>query len=726
MEDLKEDWAETELGEVCNFIGGGTPSKANLSFWNGDLPWTSIKDIKGDFLNETQDFITEIGFKSSSANIALPDEIILATRINPGKPIISRIKTAINQDLKVVKPKIKVDTKFLFYSFKYFEKSILKASSGTTVLGINLNNLNSFILPLPPLPIQRAIVTKIENLFASLDKGIADLEKAQQQLKVYRQAVLKKAFEGAFTKEWREKQTNSPSALEHLEQIKNERQKQYEQQLEKWKKAVKEFEKYGEKPSRISKPKHIAEVKPSDIEEYDIIPNKWLWTRFGNVTYKIGDVDHKMPKTHEGGLPYLSTGDINADGSIDFENAKTISQLDFDRLALKIKPQKGDIIFPRYGTIGRNVLIDVDREFLVSYACAIIKNISKFMDEKYVLYYSLSPVLKKEIKRYTVETTQANIGIASIESFVFPLCSKEEQHQIVREIESRLSVCDKVEQSIIESLEQSKALRQSILKKAFEGKLLSAAEIAQCKQAADYEPAEKLLQRIKGIEFKEPQKKAEPPAQKKKADSNDKISTDIQAGVIAKVIKLHEAKPEYLKNLSHVKCEKISHLVEYHLQISLGRNPVKDAAGPDDYPHLKKVEHRAKMVGYFNVVKQDIGHTYTSSRNLTKAIEKLEEKLPQEKRDNLDRLINLFLKFDLESAEVVATIYAGWNNLLIDGKNPTDDEIVYESRENWSKRKLSIERKRFYKALNWMRQDDVALFPSGNGMRVDKPTKKKK
>ena len=58
---MKEDWVEVKLGEVCNFIGGGTPSKANLSFWNGDLPWASIKDIKGDFLNETQDFITEIG-----------------------------------------------------------------------------------------------------------------------------------------------------------------------------------------------------------------------------------------------------------------------------------------------------------------------------------------------------------------------------------------------------------------------------------------------------------------------------------------------------------------------------------------------------------------------------------------------------------------------------------------------------------------------------------------
>ena len=125
------------------------------------------------------------------------------------------------------------------------------------------------------------------------------------------------------------------------------------------------------------------------------------------------------------------------------------------------------------------------------------------MDEKFALYYSLSPVIKREINRYVVETTQANIGIASIESFVYPLCSKKEQKQIVREIESRLSVCDKVEESIKEGLDKAEALIQSILKQAFEGNLLSAREIAQCKAHKDYEPASVLLERIK----KEKQKK---------------------------------------------------------------------------------------------------------------------------------------------------------------------------------------------------------------------------
>lgn len=91
---------------------------------------------------------------------------------------------------------------------------------------------------------------------------------------------------------------------------------------------------------------------------------------------------------------------------------------------------------------------------------------------------------------------------------------------------------------------------------------------------------------------------------KKKPPTPEKISTDMQAGVISKVIQLHINHPKYLDNLTHVKFEKISHLVEYHLQIPLGRVPVKDAAGPDYYNHLKKVEHRASMANYFKVVKK--------------------------------------------------------------------------------------------------------------------------
>jgi len=499
---MREDWIEVDLKEVCLGSKGKKPPVLESDCSEKvNVPYINIKAFEKGIIDEYTN--------GEKCNLCEDGDLLMVwDGARAGLSGKAR-KGAVGSTLMKIEEVKGIEKQYL----SYFLLS-LYTKINTNPRGVGIPHVEPRILWYSKLlivssPIQRAIVSKIEALFSDLDNGIANFKKAQEQLKIYRQAVLKKAFEGELTKEWRTLRqaqgTPIPTAEELLKQIKEERQNHYNQQVEDWKKAVKEWEKNekkGSKPSRISKPKEVTDVKESDIENYEILPNSWKWSRFGNVTYKIGDIDHKMPKTVENGYPYLSTGNLNDDGTIDFSGAKTISKEDFDRLALKIKPEKGDIIFPRYGTIGRNILIDFDREFLVSYSCAIIKNITSLMSSKYALYYSLSPVIKKEIKRYTVETTQANIGIASIENFVFPLCSTQEQTQIVQEIERRLSVCDKMEQSLKESIEKAEALRQSILKKAFEGRLLSVAEIAQCKKAADYEPASELLKKIKAEKVK--------------------------------------------------------------------------------------------------------------------------------------------------------------------------------------------------------------------------------
>ncbi|WP_245184713.1 restriction endonuclease subunit S [Neolewinella antarctica] len=184
------------LGEVCDFKGGGTPSKANKAYWTGDIPWASIKDIKGDVLNSTIDSITETAVQESSTNIAEAGSLILATRITPGRPILTNIRTAINQDLKIVTPKIEMDTKFMLYAFQSLEREIIKISSGTTVLGVRLNNLKEIEFPAPPLPEQRAIVAKLEALFSELDRSVVELEVALGKVGVYRMGVLDELTDG--------------------------------------------------------------------------------------------------------------------------------------------------------------------------------------------------------------------------------------------------------------------------------------------------------------------------------------------------------------------------------------------------------------------------------------------------------------------------------------------------------------------------------------------------
>jgi type I restriction enzyme, S subunit len=189
------------VGELFDFVGGGTPSKSEKKYWNGNIPWASVKDIKGDYLEGTQDFITEKGLKNSSANLALKDEIILITRISPGKSLITTIDTAINQDLKVVKPKAKMFNKYVHYLFKSIERICIKLSSGTTVKGINLTNLKSIEIPVIEKEEQLQIVQEIESRLSVCDKVEQSINESLDKAKALRQSILKKAFEGTLLSE---------------------------------------------------------------------------------------------------------------------------------------------------------------------------------------------------------------------------------------------------------------------------------------------------------------------------------------------------------------------------------------------------------------------------------------------------------------------------------------------------------------------------------------------
>lgn len=526
-----------------------------------------------------------------------------------------------------------IENHFAYYFLKSKYLEINTKAKGTGTPHVNPDLLWNYSFPIPPLLEQKAIVAKIEQLFSELDNGIANLKAAQAKLKIYRQSVLKKAFNGNY--------------------------------------VYKEFGRIAN--IQRGKSKH----RPRDDEKL-----------FGDK------------------YPFIQTGDVRAaNGKVIKAYSKAYSDFGLSQSKLW---KAGTLCLTIAANIAETAFLGFDACFPDS---VVGIEPSESLDVKFVNYYIQK--IKQEIDRDASATAQKNINVAYLEKLQIPCPSIKEQNQIVQEIESRLSVCDKIEETIEIALSKSEALRQSILKKAFEGRLLSEAELESIRNHPDYESARGLLARIKN------EKGQTSTTLSQKQTIKPAVSTDIHAGLIAKIIKAHQDNG-YMEKLSHVKCEKIAHLVEFHIGVALGREPVKDAAGPDDYPHLKKVEYRAIKAGYFIIDPKSIGHSYLAGRNIDKAIKKFEESIEEPQNNKVNDLINLFLKFNLEQSEIVATLYAAWNNLLLAGKEPDGEEIVYEARENWSSRKLNIDRDRFFKALEWMRQKDISLVPRGVGLMVAK------
>jgi type I restriction enzyme, S subunit len=166
------------LGEVFDVVGGGTPPKNNASYFSGDIPWATIRDMHSDVLAETEHTISQEGLRNSSAKLIPAGEVIMASRVGLGKACILQRDTAINQDIRALLP-LKpntIDRRFCLYWLQSVKDDIIAAGTGATVQGIKLPFIKSLPFPDVPFEEQKRIVAVLDQAFAALDRARALVE----------------------------------------------------------------------------------------------------------------------------------------------------------------------------------------------------------------------------------------------------------------------------------------------------------------------------------------------------------------------------------------------------------------------------------------------------------------------------------------------------------------------------------------------------------------------
>jgi type I restriction enzyme S subunit len=469
--ETRAGWVALPLGcVIASNTGGGTPSKQNPSYWNGSIPWASVKDVQSEkYLVSTIDAISEEGLKNSSSNLIPPNRLIVVTRMGLGKLAINTIPVAINQDLRAVEPTTALDLDYAYLLFK----SLKMVGSGVTVKGITVDKLHAMPALLPPFAEQKRIVAKVDELMA-----LCDQLEAQQKEHDTRQAALASAslsrFAAAPTPEnlnyiFHKSYDITPAELRKTiltlaVQGKLVPQDPHDEPAEEL------FARLEQERARIAKDQGVRppkNVPPLAADNYPHdIPESWQWSRIGHLALVIDYGTSQKADSDSSKVPVYRMGNIVGGRLVD-ENLKYVDASIDDLPGLYLKT--GDILFNRtnsYELVGKAGIYTGpdDKATFASYLIRIRLPDALLFPPFYSLAMNAPYYRQTQIEPEVVQQCgQANFNGTKLASTVVPLPPLAEQRRIVAKVEQLMKLVDELEAQIAMSRDSGAKLLDAVV-----------------------------------------------------------------------------------------------------------------------------------------------------------------------------------------------------------------------------------------------------------------------
>ena len=423
-------------------------------------------------------------------------DVLFAT-VRPYLRNIARVEPAFDGEIAstgfaVLRGAPGVDPRYLFYkSISHdFVSALTGEQYGVSYPAVKEDQVKEQRLELPPTLEQGRIVEKIEALFDEIDRGVDSLRGAQKAIALYRQSLLRSAFEGRLTAQWR---AENPDKLENpgvlLARIRAEHETRDKAALEDWERDTARWKAEGEQGKKPQRPRPTVApsiIPPSEADRLPPIPREWAYTKLANLgDLGRGRSTHRPrndPRLFGGSYPFIQTGEVKAAGRSITTYRQTYS--DAGLAQSKLWPV-GTLCI----TIAANI---AETAFLTFEACFPDSIVGFSASDDIVAPAFVELFIKStrtEIEAYAPATAQKNINLLTLETLATPLCGRAEQAELIRLLDERLDSAEMLQAEIDASLSRADALRESILKNAFAGQLVP--------QDPTDEPASTLLARIR-------------------------------------------------------------------------------------------------------------------------------------------------------------------------------------------------------------------------------------
>jgi len=462
---IPDHWDEANIGDIAQVIPGNSPPGDSYNKEGEGVPLINGPD---EFRDHALDEAKKVKFTTEPTKRCKKGDILLCVRgSTTGRMNLAGFDACIGRGVAAIRSSDRVEQSYLNYFIHSRRDHIFELGSGSTFPSVSTSDVEGISIPLPPLPEQRRIVAKIEELFTNLDAGRSDLATAEQQLERYRLSVLQAAVEGRLTADWR--RTHAPEPADQLlERILEKRREQWEQDYRA------KYEAKGKDPPSGWKSRY-TEPEPLESEEAlpDLPPN-WRWVSGDQMLYYVTSGSRGWSKYYdEEGQLFIRVGDISdPDIEIDFSEIQRVSLPDEERGHRSLLEPR-DLLVSITADIGKVGIVPDDIEEAYINQHVALTRPSDPETTKYLAYYLISPGGgARQFRDLQKGATKAGLTLTNIKEVAIALPPASELKQIVNEVERLLSVADDAAATAEREQTRAERLRQSILKQAFSGRLV--------------------------------------------------------------------------------------------------------------------------------------------------------------------------------------------------------------------------------------------------------------
>ena len=417
--DVPESWKWVKVGNVGSWSSGATPSRTNPAYYGGSIPWLKTGDLNDGFIQEVPEYITDLALEKTSLRLNPIGSVLMAMYgATIGKLGILEIPVTTNQACCACIPYAGMNNKYLFYYLMSMRQSYIGMAEGGAQPNISKEKIVNSLIPLPPAEEQRRIVAKIEELLPYVDRYAAAYEKLEQFNAKFPEDMKKSILQYAIQGKLVEQRPEEGTGKELYRQIQEEK-----------KRLIKE--------GTIKKEKPLAEIAEDEIP-FDI-PENWKWVQLGNLASINGGFAFKSTNYTTEGVRVIRISDFNETG---FVNDKIVRYPYDDSLSQYVLDVKNILLCMTGGTVGKSLFITkLDEKMVVNQRVATIK-VESVLPE-YVYQVILAPITQKVIQD-SKNSTNDNISMDTIKSFLIPLPPLAEQKRIVAKLEEILPLCERL------------------------------------------------------------------------------------------------------------------------------------------------------------------------------------------------------------------------------------------------------------------------------------------